>query len=186
MAFSRCVKDAHHRCFARLQHRHSADLGRRVLTNQLALRRFAPSFQLSFARGNPWTPTPLTRRQGDAPLSLTLSGPSAGARAHVPHSPLQPPCSQGRRSPLPLHPLAAVGSTRGARRLPWTPQGKDRSPPFSALFPAAFRGTGGERSAHPSGHPSLPGTPRTSSSRRQRTAAPPEMSEREQSPRYRS
>lgn len=101
----------------------------------LRSRRAARTFvhRLSFARGDPWTPAPLQRRQGDAPLSLTLSGPSAGARVIVPHSPLHPPARRGlfATPPAPLGRLRRADTTtprilRDARR--WRVCGEHSAP----------------------------------------------------------
>ena len=126
---------------------------REVLTNQLALRPCGPAFQLSFARG--CTPGPLRRSRGakgDAPLSLTLSGPSAGpegapplwtpragssfatppappgvsrrARVIVPHSP-KTPCS--RRMPLRARLRTSPAPGEAVRTPPRTPPGRGSS-----------------------------------------------------------
>ncbi|KAF0674474.1 hypothetical protein PMES_03221 [Profundibacterium mesophilum KAUST100406-0324] len=96
--------------------------------------RLARAFvhRLSFARGDPWTPAPLPRRQGDAPLSLTLSGPSAGARVIVPHSPLHPPARRG--------PFATPPAPLRRLRRPDTPTPR-------ILRDARRWGVGGEQSA---------------------------------------
>ncbi len=110
---------------------------REVLTNQLALRHFVPAFQLSFARGKPLDPGAAARRSGDAPPSRTRQALPRGRGSSFRTPPLDTPCSQGRRSPLPLHPLAAVGSTRDALRLPG-PSGQDPLNRRSVLHLSGF------------------------------------------------
>lgn len=76
-----------------------------LLTNQLALRRFAPAFQLSFARALPWT------RLGERRSALLPQDP---------HLLTLPARAKGRRSPLPLGspwPLPGGGNVQ-ARRIP--------------------------------------------------------------------
>ena len=109
-----------------------------LLTNQLALRPFGPAFQLSFGRGKPLHPG-----AADAPLGRRAALPNPpGALSRTKAAsfrtpPLDTPCSQGRRSPLPLHPLAALGSTRDALRLPG-PSGQDPLPRRSVLHLSGF------------------------------------------------
>jgi hypothetical protein len=103
----------------------------RLLTKQPALRRLRHLCSACHSpRASPWTPAACgdLGRRPTLPNPQGAFSPRKGGFAHPFH-----PHSQGRRSPLPLHPLAACpsGTKEGTSPL-WTLQGKDNSPSVPA------------------------------------------------------